>query len=116
MGFRWNDARHSHAQRSAPGPKGSALDQFRKLDGFTYFIDTAGRPSDSLGEGGHYQLWRTDGTEAGTTLLSDMTQYPESTTYLRMTVASDKILIEQLNTGDSHENVVKTLVVDPAIF
>jgi ELWxxDGT repeat protein len=88
--------------------------QFREAGGFDYFLTLVGRPHPNVGEGGHYQLWRTDGTAGGTILVSDMTEITEEKYVPRMTTANGKIAIELIRVGDPQEHIAKTLIVDPA--
>jgi ELWxxDGT repeat protein len=87
--------------------------QFHEAGGYSYFLSLVGRPHPNVGEGGHYQLWRSDGTVAGTVLVSNMTDITEEKYIPRMTTASDEIAIELIRVGDSQEHIAKTLIVDP---
>lgn len=97
-----------------PGPADSAADQFQILGDDVYFLSSVGpNPGDPYIPDGHWQLWKTDGTEAGTVLVSDLTAFKGEDYSLRMKVAGGKVVIDVRHTTDPHETVIKTIIYDP---
>src|SRR5205814_9999770 len=71
-----------------PGPQAGWPNSFREINGITYFLSFAGR--DANNDYGHPQIWRTDGTEAGTVLVTDLAQYPEAEYYVKILAVEGK--------------------------
>lgn len=81
-----------------PGPDESFFMSFQAIGSFTYFLRLVGQ--DENGNGGHRQLWRTDGTAAGTVMLQENME-PTGVTagHMDLTVVDNRLVVRIYTNG-----------------